>query len=111
MGANSVSPRLTRLSLSHQLLVALARPDATFIAGFKAWLAGRAAAQRDPNAARAPCELLNGDSHTDLIAALVAFAESLGYRVSFESIAGAAARRAALRGGGTRGKNGKSRCI
>jgi len=30
---------LARLSLSNQLLVALARPDATFVAGFKAWLA------------------------------------------------------------------------
>jgi hypothetical protein len=29
---------LARLSLSHQLLVALARPDATFVAGFKVWL-------------------------------------------------------------------------
>jgi antirestriction protein ArdC len=29
---------LARLSLSNQLLVALARPDATFVAGFKAWL-------------------------------------------------------------------------
>jgi hypothetical protein len=28
---------LARLSLSNQLLVALARPDATFVAGFKAW--------------------------------------------------------------------------
>lgn len=29
---------LARLSLSNQLLVALARPDATFVAGFKSWL-------------------------------------------------------------------------
>jgi N-terminal domain of anti-restriction factor ArdC len=29
---------LARLSLSNQLLVALVRPDATFVAGFKAWL-------------------------------------------------------------------------
>ncbi|MGH3117682.1 MAG: ArdC-like ssDNA-binding domain-containing protein [Gaiellales bacterium] len=29
---------LARLSLSNQLLVALARPDATLVAGFKAWL-------------------------------------------------------------------------
>lgn len=29
---------LARLSLSTQLLVALARPDATFVAGFKSWL-------------------------------------------------------------------------
>jgi antirestriction factor ArdC-like protein len=30
---------LARLSLNNQLLVALAMPDATFVAGFKAWLA------------------------------------------------------------------------
>jgi len=30
---------LARLSLNNQLLVALSRPDATFVAGFKAWLA------------------------------------------------------------------------
>ena len=29
---------LARLSISNQLLVALARPDATFVAGFNAWL-------------------------------------------------------------------------
>ena len=29
---------LARLSLSNQLLIALAQPDATFVAGFKAWL-------------------------------------------------------------------------
>jgi N-terminal domain of anti-restriction factor ArdC len=29
---------LARLSLSNQLLIALARPDATFVAGFKGWL-------------------------------------------------------------------------
>ena len=29
---------LARLSLSNQLLVAMARPDATFVAGFKGWL-------------------------------------------------------------------------
>lgn len=29
---------LARLSLNNQLLVALARPDATFVAGFKSWL-------------------------------------------------------------------------
>lgn len=29
---------LARLSISNQLLVALARPDATFVAGFKTWL-------------------------------------------------------------------------
>jgi hypothetical protein len=30
---------LARLSLNNQLLVALSCPDATFVAGFKAWLA------------------------------------------------------------------------
>jgi hypothetical protein len=29
---------LARLSLNNQLLVALSRPDATFVAGFRAWL-------------------------------------------------------------------------
>jgi hypothetical protein len=29
---------LARLSLSNQLLIALAHPDATFVAGFKVWL-------------------------------------------------------------------------
>jgi antirestriction factor ArdC-like protein len=29
---------LARLSLSNQLLIALAKPDATFVVGFKAWL-------------------------------------------------------------------------
>ena len=29
---------LARLSLNHQLLIALSCPDATFVAGFKAWL-------------------------------------------------------------------------
>jgi hypothetical protein len=32
---------LARLSLNNQLLVALCCPDATFVAGFKAWLAPR----------------------------------------------------------------------
>jgi hypothetical protein len=29
---------LARLSLTNQLLIALARPEATFVAGFKGWL-------------------------------------------------------------------------
>ena len=29
---------LTRYSLNNQLLIALTRPDATFVAGFRAWL-------------------------------------------------------------------------
>ncbi len=129
---------LARLSLSNQLLVALARPDATFVAGFKAWLAlgycvmkgERAIAiiaplpikDRDrvsgeetgetrllfktvfvfdrsqvaplptgtPTPLEPPCEPLTGESHAHLIAPLVAFAQSLGYAVSFEPIAGAA---------------------
>ncbi len=127
---------LARLSLSNQLLVALARPDATFVAGFKAWLAlgycvkkgERAIAiiaplpikDRDrvsgeetgetrllfktvfvfdreqvaplpngtPTPLEPPCQPVTSDSHAHLIEPLVAFAESLGHTVSFESIAG-----------------------
>ncbi len=43
-----------------------------------------------PTPLEPPCEPLTGESHARLIAPLVAFAESLGYAVSFESIAGAA---------------------
>lgn len=129
---------LARLSLSNQLLVALACPDATFVAGFKAWLGlgycvrkgekairiiaplpvkerDRAtgeetgekitlfktvfvfdAAQVEPLPAGEPTPLeppshpLTGDSHAHLIAPAVAFAESLGYDVSFEPISGSA---------------------
>ncbi len=128
---------LARLSLSNQLLVALARPDATFVAGFKAWLglgycvrkgekairitAPMAIKERDratgeetgetitlfktvfvfdagqvdplpngqPTPLAPPSQPLTGDSHTHLIAPGVAFAESLGYTVSFEAITGA----------------------
>ncbi len=38
MGACPVSSRAGAVVASNQLLVALARPDATFVAGFKAWL-------------------------------------------------------------------------
>ena len=127
---------LGRLSLSNQLLVAMARPDATFVAGFKAWLRmgfavrkGERAiaiiaplpvkdrdrvtgeetgdtvmlfktvfvfdrAQVDPIEGRAqapltpPSEPLNGSSHAHLLEPLRAFAESLGFRVAFESIRG-----------------------
>jgi hypothetical protein len=129
---------LARLSLSNQLLVALARPDATFVAGFKGWLrlgyyvkkGERAIAiiaplpikERDrvngaetgetvilfktvfvfdrlqvapiegaePLPLGPPCEPLTGESHRHLIAPLRAFAESLGFTVSFESIDGSA---------------------
>ena len=129
---------LARLSLSNQLLVALARPQATFVAGFKAWLdlgyvvckGERAIAiiaplpvkERDRISGaetgktitffrtvfvfdqdqvtpidgveqapfEPPCEPLTGDSHVYLIAPLCAFAESLGFTVSFESIDGSA---------------------
>ena len=129
---------LARLSLNNQLLVAAARPDATFVAGFKSWLQlgyavkkgetairisaplpvkdrdratgeetgetvvffktvfvfDRAQVAPIPGAEQAPleppCEPLTGDSHARLIAPLRAFAESLGFSVSFEPIAGPA---------------------
>ncbi len=130
--------KLARLSLSNQLLVALARPDATFVASFKAWLklgycvrkgehairiiAPLAVKERDrttgeetgktitlfktvfvfdaaqvdplptgePTPLEPPCKPLTGDSHGHLIEPAVVFAESLGYSVSFEPIAGSA---------------------
>ena len=129
---------LARLSLSNQLLVALARPDASFVAGFKAWLdlgycvgkgekairiiAPMPVKERDratgeetgetitlfkgvsvfdaqqvkplpsgqPTPLQPPSQPLSGDSHAHLIAPTIAFAESLGYTVSFEPIAGSA---------------------
>jgi hypothetical protein len=125
---------LARLSLNNQLLVALSRPDATFVAGFKAWLdlgycvrKGEKAirivapmpikdrdAERDdekvqtrvlfkgvsvfdraqvdvlpsgtPTPLEPPCEPLTGDSHARLLEPLTAFAQSLGFEVSFEPI-------------------------
>jgi N-terminal domain of anti-restriction factor ArdC len=125
---------LARLSLSNQLLVALARPDATFVAGFKAWLelgycvrkgekavpiiapmpvkerdrvSGEETGEtvtlfktvfvfdaqqvdclpgRDPAPLEPPSQSLTGDSHEHLIAPAIAFAQSLGYEVSFEAI-------------------------
>jgi hypothetical protein len=129
---------LARLSLNNQLLVAIACPQATFVAGFKTWLklgycptkgskaikimAPMPVRERDPETGEKtdetrvlfkavpvfdrqqvaaidgvnqaplepPCEPLTGDSHAHLLAPLQAFAESLGYSVSFEEIAGAA---------------------
>jgi len=129
---------LARLSLSNQLLVALARPDASFVAGFKAWLdlgyrvrkgekairiiapvpvkeRDRATGEEtgetitlfkgvsvfdaqqvdplpsgEPTPLQPPSQPLLGDSHAHLIAPTIAFAESLGYTVSFEPIAGSA---------------------
>jgi N-terminal domain of anti-restriction factor ArdC len=129
---------LARLSLSNQLLVALARPDATFVAGFKSWLRLGFAVKKGERAIaiiaplpvkerdrvggeetgetlvrfktvfvfdraqvapidgveqaslEPPCEPLTGDSHRHLIVPLRAFAESLGFTVSFEAIDGPA---------------------
>lgn len=52
--------------------------------------AGRAASLRRADAAAAAQQPLSGDSHAHLIAPTIAFAESLGYAVSFEPIAGSA---------------------
>ena len=129
---------LARLSLSNQLLVALARPDVSFVAGFRAWLdlgycvrkgekairivAPMPVKERDratgeetgetitlfkgvsvfdaqqveplpsgqPTPLQPPSQPLSGDSHAHLIPPTIAFAESLGYTVSFEPIAGSA---------------------
>jgi N-terminal domain of anti-restriction factor ArdC len=129
---------LARLSLNSQLLVAIACPKATFVAGFKTWLklgycptkgskairimAPMAVREHDPETGEKtdetrvlfkavavfdrrqvapidvveqaplepPCEPLTGNSHAHLIEALVAFAATLGYSVSFEPLAGPA---------------------
>ena len=44
----------------------------------------------EPVALSAPCEPLTGDSHTHLLAPLEAFAESLGYTVTYELVPGSA---------------------
>jgi hypothetical protein len=44
----------------------------------------------EPTPLQPPSQQLSGDSHAHLIAPTVAFAESLGYTVSFEPIAGSA---------------------
>jgi hypothetical protein len=130
---------LARLSLNNQLLVALSCPDATFVAGFRAWLklgycvrkgekairivAPMPIKQRHAKAETAdgddktrvlfkgvsvfdrsqvapidgvpqaplepPSEPLTGDSHAHLLEPTQAFAQSLGFTVSFESIPGA----------------------
>lgn len=131
---------LARLSLNNQLLVALSCPEATFVAGFKAWLSlgycvrrGEAAIRiivpmpvkiRDDNTdvqtdekeqrrrmlfrvvsvfdrsqvapldgveqapLGPPCAPLNGESHEHLLPRMQAFAESLGFTVTFEPIPG-----------------------
>jgi hypothetical protein len=128
---------LARLSLKNQLLVALSGPEATFVAGFRAWLKlgycvrkGEKAIRivapmpikpRDTETADAddetrvlfkgvavfdrsqvapidgmpqaplepPSEPLPGDSHAHLLEPMRAFARSLGFTVSFETIPGA----------------------
>jgi N-terminal domain of anti-restriction factor ArdC len=128
---------LARLSLNNQLLVALSCPEATFVAGFRAWLklgycvrkgekairiiAPMPIEQRETETADAdddmrvlfkgvsvfdrsqvapidgmpeaplepPSKPLTGDSHAHLLEPTRAFAESLGFTVSFESIPGA----------------------
>jgi antirestriction factor ArdC-like protein len=58
---------LARLSLNNQLLVALARPDATFVAGFKAWLALGYCARKGEKGIRivAPMPLKPRDAEND----------------------------------------------
>ncbi len=138
MGANPVSSRAGAAVAVQPAARRIGTTDATFVAGFKAWLAlgycakkgERAIAiiaplpikDRDrisgeetgetrllfktvfvfdrsqvaplptgtPTLLEPPCEPLTGESHARLIAPLVAFAESLGYTVSFEPVAGAA---------------------
>jgi len=129
---------LARYSLSNQLLIALVRPDATFVAGFKTWLelgycvnkgekairilAPMPVKQRDrdsgeetgktitlfkavsvfdreqvaplpcrePTPLEPPSQPLTDDSHRHLLAPMIAFAQSLGFAVAFESIVGPA---------------------
>jgi len=54
---------LARLSLNNQLLVALSCPDATFVAGFKAWLALGYCVRKGETAIRiiAPMPIKNRD--------------------------------------------------
>jgi hypothetical protein len=125
---------LARLSLNNQLLVALSCPEATFVAGFRAWLklgycvrkgektiriiAPMPIKQRETETAdtndetrvlfkgvsvfdrsqvapidgtsqaplEPPSDRLTGDSHGHLIDPMRAFAESLGFTVSFQTI-------------------------
>lgn len=133
-GFESALATASRGTRYNQLLIALARPDATFVAGFRAWLELgycvrkgekairilapiplKAADDADgedrpcvtfrsvsvfdaaqvapldgvePTPLEPPCEPLSGDSHGHLLAPLVAFAATLGYTASFESIPG-----------------------
>jgi len=127
---------LARYSVNNQLLIALARPEATFVAGFHAWRAlgyavrkgeraiwilapmkvkerdrvsgeetgesktffravpvfdrSQVTAGENATGLEPPCEPLSGDSHVHLLAPLERFADSLGFSVSFEPIAGPA---------------------
>jgi hypothetical protein len=127
---------LSRYSFNNQLLIALSNPDASFVAGFRAWLelgyrvrkgeraiwifAPMKVEERDaltreetgktrtlfravpvfdfsqvdagenPTPLEAPREPLDGNSHQHLLDPAEAFASSLGYTVSFESVDGSA---------------------
>ena len=63
---------LARLSLNNQLLVALSCPDATFAAGFNAWLAQGYCMRKGETAIRiiAPTPIKDRDDHTDQLADL-----------------------------------------
>jgi N-terminal domain of anti-restriction factor ArdC len=58
---------LARLSLNNQLLVALSRPDATFVAGFKAWLQLGYCVRKGEKAIRivAPMPIKHRDDNSD----------------------------------------------
>jgi hypothetical protein len=141
VGPGPLAQRLARYSVNNQLLIALARPDASYVCGFRSWLQlgyqvrkGEKAiwilapmplknredtaetdaktsqgekprvlfravpvfdrAQVDaidganPAPLQPPREPLTGDSHRHLIKPLLAFAHTLGYEVSFPTIAG-----------------------
>jgi hypothetical protein len=57
---------LARLSLNNQLLVALACPEATFVAGFKAWISMGYCVSKGERAIRiiAPMPIKNRDAET-----------------------------------------------
>jgi hypothetical protein len=135
---------LSRYSFGNQLLIAMQRPDATYVAGFRAFLAlnrcvrkgersirilapmrlrrdqntseSTAASPSDPVRPRVmfravsvfdvsqtdalpdtepvplcpPCEPIDGDSHSHLIAPLVELAGGLGFAVCFQALDGSA---------------------
>jgi hypothetical protein len=58
---------LSRYSLSNQLLIVMARPDATFVAGFRAWLELGYCVRKGERAIRimAPMPMRNGDGEGD----------------------------------------------